>query len=106
MEKNAKIKSKSEKKLATYFESMESRKAFEKLSEESGVKISELRRMADKEFLDNGCNRPIEIFNLIMLTQKLQDMKERQTNNESVMEKDYAECQQYLSNIMSIKGGK
>ena len=62
--------------------------------------------MADRQFLDNGCNRPIEILNLIMLTQKLKDMKEKQMNNESVIEKDYAECQQYLSNIMSIKGGK
>lgn len=71
----------------------------EGVASETGASKSELGRRAVKEFLEGGCNDGQIILNITLLTQHIQDLKG------SIAEKDYQLIQQYINNIMRLKGG-
>lgn len=69
------------------------------MAAESGIKKSVLGRMALKEFLEGRCNEGQIMMNLTLLTQHLQNLSEVISSDE------YEALQQYINNIMTLKGG-
>ena len=67
---------------------------------ESGVSKSELGRRALKQVLDSGKDEAQVMLNFVMLTQTVNDIQDK------ISKSDYEQLQQYIGNIMQIKGGK
>lgn len=67
---------------------------------ESGVSKSELGRRALRQFLDSGKDEAQVMLNFVMLTQTVNEIRDK------IPVENYEQLQQYIGNIMQIKGGK
>ena len=89
----------SKKKTIIYNADEEMANALEEMSEKTGIKKSELNRRAMKKYLEEDCNEPSVMMNLVILEQYI---KEAQGELSEVC---FEQMQQCIRNIMVIKGG-
>ena len=69
------------------------------LAEENGINKSAIVRQALRSYFDEGANTGQIVMNLVVLTQKIQDNKER------ISEQDYKEMENLINNITKLNGG-
>ena len=94
-----KAKNQTNKCMLTCSVEAEMKQELKEFSNHTGIGMSELQRSAIRKFLDEGCNEGQVMLNLILLTQMVHDTKEK------IPQHEYECMQQYLENIMTIKGG-
>lgn len=85
--------------ISTYSMDVSMRQELEEVSNRTGVKMGELNRRAMRQFLDGNCDETQVMLNFILLAQTIQDIKE------NIDQHEYERMEQYIENIMTIKGG-
>lgn len=78
----------------------EMKESIVKMADERNITLSGMGRIAFGQLLEEGCNEPIVMLQLIELTQKINDLQE------IIPKKKYDSIQKNIGNIMKIKGGK
>ncbi len=70
----------------------------EAISKESGLTRALLVRRAIKNFMEDGVNDGIKVMNQVLLSQKLQELKDQ------ISEEDYAYLLQLVDNHFKLEG--